>query len=209
MTEMIDKSIQSFLDDLASKQATPGGGSAAALMGAQAAALVSMVCHLTIGKPKYATVDAEMRELLIQAEALRHRLTGMVKADIDVFDKLMACYALPKSTDEEKTERTAHIQQTLKEATQVPLQCAQACAEAVALSLIAAEKGSLGVISDAGVAAVSGFGGVKSAALNVYINAASLKDREFAEARLLELNAIEIKAEQLSEQVYQLVKSKL
>ena len=86
MSEIKDKSVQLFLDELASKQATPGGGSAAAVMGAQAAALVSMVCNLTIGKPKYAEVETQMQALLIESEALRETLIAMIKADVDVFD---------------------------------------------------------------------------------------------------------------------------
>ncbi|MEQ1531686.1 MAG: cyclodeaminase/cyclohydrolase family protein, partial [Methylococcales bacterium] len=89
MTEINNKSVQNFLDELASKSATPGGGSAAALMGAQGAALVSMVCNLTIGKPKFAEVEAEMQEVLSKAEALRSQLTSLVHADIDVFNQLM------------------------------------------------------------------------------------------------------------------------
>jgi methenyltetrahydrofolate cyclohydrolase len=209
MTDIKDKSVQQFLDELASKQATPGGGSAAAVMGAQAAALVSMVCNLTIGKPKYAEVDADMRELLAESEALRETLTGMIKADVDVFDKLMACYALPKSNDDEKAARTAQIQTVLKEATLVPLACAQACAEAIRLSRIASEKGNLGVISDAGVAVMAAYAGLKSAALNVQINVASLKDREFAEAQLSQLRQIVKFGDTETDAIYQLVKDKL
>ena len=130
MSEIKDKPVEVFLLELASKQPTPGGGSAAALMGAQAAALVSMVCNLTIGKPKYAEVEADMLALLAESEVLRIRLTGMIKADVDVFNKLMACYGLPKSTDDEKAQRTAQIQLALRDATEVPLACAKACAKA-------------------------------------------------------------------------------
>ncbi|AEG02303.1 methenyltetrahydrofolate cyclohydrolase [Methylomonas methanica] len=209
MKEIKDKSIEVFLDELASKQPTPGGGSAAAVMGAQGAALVSMVCNLTIGKPKYAAVEAEMQNLLAEAEALRETLIGMIKADVDVFDKLMACYALPKASDDEKAHRSAQIQFVLREATEVPLACAKACAEAMALSRVAAEKGNLGVISDAGVAVMAAYAGLKSAALNVTINAASLKDREFAEAKLAELRALMQSADSEAEEVYQIVKAKL
>ena len=209
MSEIKQQSLQTYLDLLASKQATPGGGSAAALMGAQAAALVSMVCNLTIGKPKYAEVDTEMRALLVEAEALRETLTGMIKADVDVFNQLMACYGLPKSSDEEKAYRNQQIQIVLKQATIVPLECAKACAQAIALSRVAAEKGNLGVISDAGVAVMSAYAALKSAALNVDINAAGLKDRDFAEAKLLELNSIMHNAELESESIYQIVKTKL
>lgn len=209
MSEIKDKSVEIFLAELASRQATPGGGSAAAVMGAQGAALVSMVCNLTIGKPKYAEVDAEMRALLAEADALRETLVGMIKADVDVFDKLMACYALPKASDDEKAFRTAQIQLVLREATDVPLACAKACARAVALSRVAAEKGSLAVISDAGVAVMAAYSGLKSAALNVRINAASLKDREFAEARLAELERLMNGLDGEVEAIYQVVKQKL
>lgn len=209
MNEIKDKSVQAFIDELASKAPTPGGGSAAAVMGAQAAALISMVCNLTIGKPKYAEVEAEMRTLLEKSEALRETLTGMIKADVEVFDRLMATYSLPKDSDEEKAVRSAAIQAALKEATVVPLACAYACAETIALSRIAADKGNIGVISDAGVAVMAGYGALKSAALNVYINAGGLKDRVFADAKLAELEAILKGADVAAEEVYQLVKAKL
>jgi methenyltetrahydrofolate cyclohydrolase len=209
MSEIKDKSIQQFLDELASKAPTPGGGSAAAVMGAQSAALTSMVCNLTVGKAKYAEVENDMQSLLQKSEALRISLTGMIKADVDVFNRLMATYALPKETDEQKLARSDAIQEALKEATVIPLACAKACAEAVELSRIAAEKGNVAAISDAGVAVMAGYSGLKSAALNVYINTASLKDRKFADSKLAELdtilNGIDVKAEE----IYQLVKNKL
>jgi formiminotetrahydrofolate cyclodeaminase len=209
MSEIKDQSIQSFLDELASKSATPGGGSVSALLGAQSAALTSMVCNLTIGKPKYAEVDAEMQALLQKSEALREKLTGLIKADVDIFNRLMAAYGLPKETDEEKLARTEAIQTVLKTATEVPLDCARACAEAIELSRCAANKGNLGVISDAGAAVMAGYGGLKSAALNVYINTGSLKDRQFAEARLAELETILKDVDVAVEEVYQTVKTKL
>ena len=209
MSEIKDKSVQQFLDELASRQATPGGGSAAAVMGAQSAALTSMVCNLTIGKPKYAEVEEEMQALLQRSESLREKLTGMIKADVDVFDKLMACYGLAKDTDEEKAERSTQIQSVLKQATIVPLECAKACAEAIELSRIAADKGNTGVISDAGVAVMAGYAALKSAALNVYINASSIKDKEFANQKLGELEHILNGAEVATEEIYQIVKTKL
>ncbi len=209
MSEIKDKSVGVFLDELASRKATPGGGSAAAVMGAQSAALISMVCNLTIGKPKYAEVEEEMKILLQQSEVLREQLTAMIKADVDVFDKLMASYGLPKNTDEEKSLRITQIQTALKQATIVPLECAKACAQAIKLSRVAADKGNIGVISDAGVAVMAGFSGLKSAALNVYINAGSIKDKAFADAKLAELEQIMKGAEGETEEIYQLVKTKL
>ena len=113
--------IDKFLDDLASQNATPGGGSAAAIIGAMGAALVAMVCNLTIGKKKYADVEGEMRALLERAEALRHRLTGMIEDDVKAFDAVMGAYGMPKETDAEKASRSAAIQEALKLATDVPL----------------------------------------------------------------------------------------
>jgi formiminotetrahydrofolate cyclodeaminase len=209
MSEIKDKSIQIFLDELANKSATPGGGSAAALMGAQSAALTSMVCNLTIGKPKYAEVETEMQALLKKSEALREKLTGLIQVDIDVFNRLMARYGLPKESDQEKAIRSEAIQTALKEATEVPLDCARACAEAIKLSHIAADKGNLGVISDAGAAVMAGYCGLKTAVLNVYINTNSLKDKTFAEAKLAELEAILKGVDVVAEEIYQMVKTKL
>ena len=209
MTEIKDQSIQHYLDQLASKAATPGGGSASALLGAQSAALTSMVCNLTIGKPNYGEVDADMQVLLKKSESLRTILTAIIQADVDVFNTLMAAYGLAKTTDQEKTARSQQIQTVLHEATIVPLACAKACADAIKLSQEAAEKGSLMVISDAGVAVMSAYAGLKSAALNVYINVTSLKDRPFAEEKLAELEAILQGAGIQAEEIYQLVKNKL
>jgi len=209
MNEITQQTLSEFLDKLASRDATPGGGSAAAIMGAQSAALTSMVCNLTIGKPQYAEVEADMQALLQKSEQLRQQLTDMIQADVDVFNELMACYRLPKNTEAEKTERSRKIQAILKQATQVPLDCAKACAEAIELSQLAAEKGSLGVISDAGVAVMAAYAGLKSAALNVYINIGSLKDQDFAQQKKSELEAILDSASIKSEEIYQLVKNKL
>jgi len=209
MSEIKDQPIQQFLDELASKSATPGGGSAAAIMGAQGAALISMVCNLTIGKPKFAEVEADMQALLSDAETLREQLTDMIKADVEVFNRVMASYGLPKETDAEKAARSASIQDILKEATDVPLDCAKACAKVIALSQIAADKGNPNVISDAGAGLMAAYSGLKIAALNVYINAASLKDRDFAEAKLAELATIMQDAETSTETIYQAIKAKL
>lgn len=203
-----DKSLQVFLDELASSAPTPGGGSGAAIMGAMGAALVSMVCNLTVGKKGYEEVEDHLKDVLKQAEALRDRLTDMIRADVEVFDRLMASYGLPKETDEEKSVRSEEIQASLKEATDVPLNCARACAEAIELCRDAAEKGNLNVISDAGVAVVAADAAMKSAALNVYINVGSIKDKAFAEERSTELEKILKGADGQTSEIYELVKSK-
>jgi len=204
-----DKPIQTFLDELASKSSTPGGGSAAAIMGAMGAALVSMVCNLTIGKQNYLDVEDDMKDVLRRAEELRQRLTDMVRADVEVFDQVMAAYGLPKETDAQKAARSEAIQSALRAATEVPLNCARACAEAIILAQRVAEKGNRNVISDAGVAVLAAYAALRGAALNVYINAGAIKDKSFAEERLAELGQITNGADGLTEQVYALVRNKL
>jgi formiminotetrahydrofolate cyclodeaminase len=204
-----EQPVQQFLDELASKASTPGGGSAAAIMGAMGAALVSMVCNLTVGKKNYEDVSDELQKVLTQAEDLRGRLTDMIRADVEVFDQVMAAYGLPKDSDEQKTARSAAIQTALRAATDVPLNCARACAEAIALTKVVAEKGNRNVISDAGVAVLAAYAALRSAALNVYINAGGIKDKEFVDGRLAELQKILDGTDTATEEIYQLVKSKL
>jgi methenyltetrahydrofolate cyclohydrolase len=207
MSEIKDQAIEFFLDELASKSATPGGGSAAALMGAQGAALVSMVCNLTIGKPQFVAVEAEMLSVLDKAETLRSQLTDLIKQDIDVFNRLMAKYALPKTTEGEKAVRSEAIQTVLKEATDVPMQCVHACAEVIRLAKIAAGKGNPNVVSDAGAALMSAYGALKTSALNVLINVGSLKDKNFVEAKLAELEQATEGIEEEVRQIYQAIKA--
>jgi formiminotetrahydrofolate cyclodeaminase len=209
MTGIDEISVERFLDELAAGSATPGGGSAAAIMGSMGAALVSMVCNLTIGKKGYEGVEAEMRALLEESEALRKRLAGMVAEDIAAFDSLMAAYRLPKASDDEKAARSAAIQRGLRLATEAPLACARASAQAVRLTERAVEHGNLNVISDVGVGVLAAWAALRSAALNVHINAPQIKDREFVEAALQELNALIDECGPLSERVHDAVKAKL
>lgn len=204
-----DRTTASFLDELASGNATPGGGSAAAVMGAMGAALVSMVANLTIGKKGYEAVEAEMRQLLAESEDLRTRLAGMVAEDIAAFDTLMAAYKLPKASDDDKAARSAAIQHGLKLATEAPLACARACAEGVRLAARAVERGNLNVISDVGVGVLASWAALRSAALNVNINAPQIKDRGWTDAALKELQALLDECGPLSEQIHDAVKAKL
>ncbi len=206
---MTQSSIDKFLDDLASGNPTPGGGSAAAIIGAMGAALVSMVCNVTIGKKGYEAVEAEMRSVLSESERVRRRLTAMVAEDIAAFDSILAAYKMPKTTEEDKAVRAGAIQAGLRRATEVPLDCARVCAEVIALSRRASEQGYLNVISDGGVGVLAGFTGLRSAALNVYINAPALKDRAFAEAAIAELEKLLRFCGAESEAVYKIVRDKL
>jgi formiminotetrahydrofolate cyclodeaminase len=206
---IIHGSIENFLDELAGGNPTPGGGSAAAVMGAMGAALVSMVCNVTIGKKGYEGVEAEMKSVRDESEKVRRRLMDMVAEDIAAFDSIMIAYRLPKATDDDKARRSAAIQAALRRATETPLECARACAEVIALSRRASEHGYLNVISDGGVGVLAGFTGLRSAALNVYINAPALKDRAFAAEASAEIKTLVESGAAACEALYALVRSKL
>lgn len=204
------QTLGAFLDDLASERSTPGGGGAAAISGAMGAALVSMVCNLTIGKPKYAEVEADLKAVLATSETLRGELTRAIGDDVQAFDAVMGAYGMPKGeTDDDKAARTAKIQAALKEATDAPLECARLCAQVIKLADVAAQKGNTNVVSDAGVAVQCAYSGLTSAALNVRVNARSIKDRDFAEGRLAELETILAAARAATDETYEVVKNKL
>ncbi len=204
-----EKSIQLFLAELASSASTPGGGSAAAIMGAMGAALVSMVANLTIGKEKYAAVEADMQQHLQQAEQLRTQLADTIQADVAVFDEVMAAYGLPRATAAEKETRSQAIQTALKHATAVPLDCARLCAEVIALCKPLAEKGNTHVISDAGVAVLAAHAALRSAALNVYINIGGIRDEAFVADKRRQLEGILAGSDEDTEAVYALVMGRL
>lgn len=204
-----NNTIAKFLDELASEQPTPGGGGAAAIMGAVGAALVSMVANLTIGKKNYEAFDAELKATNAEAEKVRAELTAAIDEDVVAFNAVMGAYGLPRGTDEEKAARAAAIQAALKQATDAPLRAVKACHEVIKLSAVVADKGNVNVISDAGVAVLAANAGLRSAALNVYINAKSIKDREFAEIRLGEVNALTDLAARKTEEVYAVVRGKI
>jgi formiminotetrahydrofolate cyclodeaminase len=206
---MTQGSLQSFLDDLASSAPTPGGGSAAAIIGAMGAALLSMVCNVTTAKKGHEAVAPELNAVRDASERLRARLTAMVAEDIAAFDGLMAAYRLPKASDEEKSRRSEAIQSNLRAATETPLACARTCAEVVMLARRAAEKGFAGVISDAGVGVLAANSALRSAALNVYINAPALKDRGYADAATAEIEQLIEQCAHESESVFALVRSRL
>ena len=209
MTDIKDTEIEQFLAALASQSATPGGGSAAAIIGAMGAALVSMVCNLTIGKKKYAEVEGEMKDVLVKSEALRVKLIGMIEDDVRAFDAVMGAYGMPKESDADKAKRDQAIQAALKLATDVPMACARAARQVIDIAATASDKGNLNVISDAGVGVLAGYAALRSAALNVFTNARMITDKTFAEAKLKELNQLLAGAEGVTEQAYGVVKGKV
>jgi len=204
-----DTSIELFLDDLASRNPTPSGGSAAAVMGAMGAALVSMVCNLTIGRTQYRDFEEELKSVLTKAEELRRDLIKMIEEDMQAFDGVMRAYRMPRLTKDETATRAQVIQTALKTATLVPMRCCRACREVIILGRVVGDKGNRNVVSDAGVATVAAYAALRSAALNVFTNAKVITDRIFAEKQLVELEQLLSEADTATEASYELVKKKL
>jgi formiminotetrahydrofolate cyclodeaminase len=175
--------IRQYLDALASGESTPGGGSATALAGALGAALSSMVANFTVGKEKYADVEAEVRQALQRTEELRAKLTELMPADEEAYAKVTQAYKLPRDTDEQQAARTAAIQQALKGAAEVPLAVARCCFEVLKLSVALAQKGNAYLVTDAGVAARLADAALHSAWLNVEINLRAIKDQAFVDEK--------------------------
>lgn len=179
-----------FLDLLASSSPTPGGGGIAALAGSLAAGLISMVCCLTIGKPKYAAVEDEVKQLLARAEALRSSLHQLVDEDARAYSGVMDAYKLPRNTDEEKQARSVRIQEATIEASRVPLEVARQCASVIDLASPAARLTNVQAIGDVAMSAYIAEGALQGAIVNIDINLRSIKDREAVESLLDEAFAL-------------------
>lgn len=179
--EMMEKSCGQFLAELAGKAPTPGGGGASALVGAAGVALGNMVGSLTVGKKKYAAVEADIQALNARAEALRGELEALVQADAEAFAPLAAAYGLPKDTPEQAAHKAAVLEKALDAACAVPLQIMEKCAEGIALAEEYAAKGSVMAVSDAGCAAVLCKAALQAASLNVFINTKLMADRSRAD----------------------------
>lgn len=180
--ELINLSCEGFLEALASKASTPGGGGAAALVGAAGVALGNMVGSLTVGKKKYAAVEADILALNTKAETLRKRLERLVQADAEAFAPLAAAYGLPKETPEQQAHKAAVLEQALEGACAVPLEIMEACCEGITLAQEYAAKGNVLAVSDAGCAALFCKAALQASGLNVSINTKLMADRAHADA---------------------------
>lgn len=183
--------VTAYLDALASAAPTPGGGSAAALVGALGAALGEMVANLTIGREKFAAVEERMQTLLLDLGHLRRRLTAAMQEDADAFATYMAARRLPRATPEERQARTAALQAATLAAAEAPLAVARLCAELLPLVREAATHGNPSVASDAGVAAILAEATVRSAGLNVRVNLPGIADTARRQALAEEVAALE------------------
>jgi len=203
------KTLNAFLDELASSSPAPGGGSVAALSGALGAALTSMVCNLTIGKKKYADVEGDLKRVLEQSEQLRDQFTTLVDRDTLAFNKVMEAYALPKDTEPQKALRAAAVRGATKEATMVPLEVMKHCIDALALAQSVAAKGNANSVSDAGVSALMLHAALEGAALNVRINLSGLDDAEFVGWKEDEVQSLRSTSAMMLEEILSVVEDKL
>ncbi|MCZ6775775.1 MAG: cyclodeaminase/cyclohydrolase family protein [Ignavibacteria bacterium] len=203
------KTIDEFLDVLASSLPAPGGGSVAALSGALGAALTSMVANLTIGKKKYVDVEADMKKVLREAENLRAKFTSLVEKDTQAFNKVMEAFGLPKETEDQKALRSAAIDEVTREATLVPLEVMKHCIDALALAQEVASKGNRNSISDAGVSALMLHAACEGAALNVKINLNTLSDTDFVGWKSEELKSLLKTSKMMLEETQDMVAEKM
>jgi formiminotetrahydrofolate cyclodeaminase len=205
----VDLTVDEFVLKLSSKEPVPGGGGGAALAGALGVALGGMVANLTIGKQKYADVEDEIQAIKVSAYRIQTELLELIEKDAEVFAPLAGAYGMASGTDEEKAEKERVMQACLKEASLVPLEIMEKCAESVPLIEKLAEKGSVLAVSDAGCAAAIVKSAMLSAWLNVRINIRLIKDERFATEKNNRGQELLTKCLPLADKIYDDVFAKL
>lgn len=194
-----------YLDDLASKKPAPGGGSAAALIGATGAALLSKVANFTVGKEKYKSVEKEMRGILERSEALRGKFNKLCAEDVDAYKKLSDAFKLPKDDGARKEK----VQNALKEASHVPLEVCKTAHEGMKLCLFVSQKGNINLITDTGIASLMFKCTFHSGLLNVEINLNGITDKEFINGIRKTLEPMEKEISRINDEVKKEVKKHL
>jgi glutamate formiminotransferase/formiminotetrahydrofolate cyclodeaminase len=190
-----------FLDALAAGTATPGGGAAAAQAGAMGAALVAMVARLTVGKKKYAAVEAQMKEILKQADRLRHELADAAEEDSAAFEAVMEAFRMPQENKRQEAARLKVIEKATLRAARVPLGAAEKVVLVMGLAERCAALGNLNTITDAASGSALAAAALKCAAYNVRVNINNLADQAGGEALLAKLATLESKAAKLERDV--------
>ncbi|MGB7874752.1 MAG: glutamate formimidoyltransferase [Anaerolineales bacterium] len=193
----------SFIDELAAPTPTPGGGSAAAYSAAMGAGLVAMVAGLTIGKKKYADVEAQMQAVRVHAEKLREELTYAVDDDAGAFEAVMGAFRLPKGTPEEKAARKSSIQSATLNAAHIPLHVGEDAVKVMELALLCVESANVNAISDAASAAAMAMAGLTAAGYNVRINVAALPDPSAGEQFISQVRELETQAVEIEKNIRQ------
>ncbi|MCM1565098.1 MAG: cyclodeaminase/cyclohydrolase family protein [Dehalobacter sp. 4CP] len=187
---MLKKSCIEFVNALSSKEPIPGGGGASAYVGSIGMALGVMVGSLTVGKKKYADVEADVLVLMEKGQKIIEKLQVLVKEDADAFYPLSQAYGLPKNTEEEIRAKEETLQAALVKATLVPLDIARCCADGINLQEEFAQKGTRIAISDVGVGVTFLKAALEGAKLNVLINTQIMKDQVLKQKIETELNEL-------------------
>ena len=181
-----DMSCVGFSEILASREPVPGGGGASALVGALGVALCSMVGNLTVGRKKYAEYENDLKAILIEGEGVRKKLLELIDEDAKAFDPLAKAYSIPK----DDPQRHEIMEKVLTDACIAPLEMMRCCCRAIELLEEMLDKGSVTLVSDVGCGALFSKAALSGASLNIFINSASLSDREKAKAIEREADAM-------------------
>lgn len=200
-----DKTITEFMDELASNAPVPGGGGAAALLGAVGVSLGDMVGELTTGKKKYADVEEDIQRLMKEAKEIKDEFLRLIDADAEAFAPLARAYGIPK----DEPGRDEIMEEALKNGAAVPMDIMRTCGRALDIIEEFAEKGSRLAVSDAGCAAAGCKAAMQAASLNVFINTKSMKDRPHAEALNAEADQLLAKYTALADKIFDSVAGKL
>ena len=196
-----EQTCGAFLDALASKAPTPGGGGASALVGALGTALCTMVGNYTVGKKKYAGVEEDVKALMAKAEDIRARLLALVDADAAAFEPLSRAYSIPK----DDPRRGEIMEQCLRDAAAAPMEILRLGCEAIDLHREMLDKGSVMMLSDVGTGVIFCWSALYGACLNVKVNTKSMADRAYAEAMNREADQLVNQYWKIAEQVYEAV----
>lgn len=202
---LLDKKTTEFLEELSSSSPTPGGGGASAAVGAFASALGLMVANLTIGKKKYADVEAEVIAIKVQLEALKADLVRLTDKDAEAFLPLAKAYKMPKDTQEQRTKKERIMEQALYQASVVPLEMMEKILEVMRLLNVLGKVGSRLAVSDVGTGVLFAQAALEGASLNVFINTNLMKNHSQAFALTEKADEMLKEGRQLQKEVYEAV----
>lgn len=190
MPDFLNAPLNQYLNQLASGAPTPGGGSAAGLNGAMAAALLAMSAQFTLGRERYREYQEAAAMVLTVSERLRDALQHLIEEDADAYAQYGAAMALPKGTDEEKAVRHHALQEATRASAQAPMSIARHCHHLLELAGVMAANCNPNLVSDVAVAVELAHSAFRSAVLNVRLNLRYLEDTTFVQGLTDELSAM-------------------
>ena len=196
-----DLTLSEYLEKTASGEATPGGGSIAALCAAAAAGLTEMVANLTIGRKNYQSVEAEMKDIAGAVSDYREKLIQAIDEDPEAYNQVMTAFKLPKGTDAEKESRDQAIQDGLKNAALVPMRVAEVAFQVMQIAEKAITKGNKNAITDGLVAVMAARTAALAALYNVKINLDSINDSAFVDKLSQKASSLEKQVQEREKEI--------